>query len=259
MENDTYKVILSGKPAGNRDLEDVKRRMAALFKTSTAMIEKLFAGKQAVIKKNLNIETAKKYVAIIQKAGAECYVAKMADSAASATVRPPQEAPVHADAPAGPSLKVIPVQTTYKGEERFFPQQMDKLAASSNGMTFNAEGFVDIDYARIAAVAAYSPIESNGESIRFLLYLKEHERPFVFDAGSIDYQSFQKDSPAKVPAAFRSFLYFLCRQNTGMILEETTFDFLSGNTLPGFTDEKAMKYVTAIGRLIEDGGEGEEG
>lgn len=273
MNQETYKVVLSGKTVKNKDMADVKQRMAALFKTSAPVIEKLFARRKPVVKKNLSLEKANRYAKAIEKAGAACYVKKMAPSAESPPAENPPEPPgtpqasqpeqdAHA-APATQGLKVIPVQTTYKGEERFLPKPVEKLSASPTGLNFNAEGLLDVSYDQIAALASYSPItpenESSEASMQFLIFLKDMEQPFAMPSSVIDYHTFQENAPAKPAAAFRGFLHFLCRQNTTMILEETTFDFLSGNTLPQFDHDKAMKYITAIGRLIEEGGEGEEG
>ncbi len=267
MNQDTYKVVLSGKLLNNQKSDDVKQRMAALFKTTAPVIEKLFARRNAVLKKNLSLEKANRYVKAIEKAGAACYLEKMAPSAAVAPAsqksQPVQDAPAPPEAPVGTGLRVIPVQTAYKGEERFTPKPVETLTASASGLNFNTDDLLDVNYDQIAALAAYSPIdadnEANGNRIHFLLFLKDRERPFVMDSRHIDYHAFQENPPSKPAGAFRGFLHFLCRQNTAMILEETTFDFLSGNELPRFDNEKAKKYVTAIGMLIEEGGEGEEG
>ncbi len=267
MNQEMYKVVLSGKFLNNAAPIAVKQRMAAIFKTSGPVIDKLFARPNTVVKKDLTIEKANQYVRAIEKAGAACYLKKMAPpgaapAAAPETVSPTPNRQEPADT-SGPSLRVIPVQTTYKGEERFFPKQIEGIAASSNGLNLKTDDLLDVPYNRITALAAYSPSDAgsdvNGSPIHFLIFLKNMERPFIMDSRLVDYASFQENPPSKSAAAFRGFLHFLCRQNTGMILEETTFDFISGNELPVFDNEKAMKYVTAIGMLIEAGGEGEEG
>ncbi len=270
MNEDMYRVILSGNHLEDQGMEEVKNRMADLFKTSTAVIEELFSRQKAVIKRNLNIEAAERYAKAIKNTGAACYVEKMSNG----DKRTPSPTPpstntrenqneVAAETDDAPSatggLRVIPVQMTYKGDERFFPQQVDRLSAFRNGISFNEKDFSDVNYNQISALAAYAPPAPNNDSIRFLVFLKNREQPFVLDAGNIDYSSFQSNPPIKTAAAFRSLLHFLCRQNATMILEETTFDFLSGNTLPEFSDDKAMKYITAIGRLLEEGSDDEEG
>ena len=283
MTRKLYKVVLTGKSINNENLPDVKRRMARLFKTSAPVIEKLFAREKAVVKRGLTEDAANRYVAAIQKAGAECYAEETASGPAAApspqatTVDNAAENRKNAlpinEAGGGDSTeqdkaqpqgnggpRVIPVQTSYKAEDRFSPRPAIRLSASPAGLDLGEEPFSDIHWERITALAAYIPDEGAGEEdIRFLLFVNDKMRPFLLDAKQIDYPAFQESPPAKTAAAFRSFLYFLCQKNNTMILEETTFDFLSGNTLPRFTEEKASKYATAIGMLIEDGGEGDEG
>lgn len=283
MTRKIYKVVLTGNSVNNENLPDVKRRMARLFKTSAPVIEKLFARKKAVVKRGLTEDAANRYVAAIQKAGAECCAEEMAsdpdaekssqtteednaaengksalprnDDAAGESTEPSPEQPQGNGGP-----RVIPVQTSYKPDDRFSPQPASRLKASPAGLDLGEEPFCDVHWERIAAIAAYIPDEGAGEEdIRFLLFLNDEKRPFLLDAKHIDYPAFQDAPPAKTAAAFRGFLYFLCQKNNTMILEETTFDFLSGNTLPRFPEEKAAKYATAIGMLIEDGGEGDEG
>ncbi len=283
MTRKIYKVVLTGKSVHNENLPDVKRRMARLFKTSAPVIEKLFAREKAVVKRGLTEDAANRYVAAIQKAGAECYAEETASGPAAEkpsqttekdnasengkNALPLSETAGKADAeqdraqPQGKGgPRVIPVQTSYKPEDRFSPRPASWLRASPAGLDLGEKPFRDVQWERIAALAAYIPDEGDGEEdIRFLLFLSDEKRPFFLDAKQIDYPSFQESPPAKTAAAFRGFLYFLCRKNNTMILEETTFDFLSGNTLPRFTEERALKYATAVGLLIEDGDEGDEG
>jgi len=273
MTRKMYKVILTGKSVNNKNLPDVKQRMARLFKTSMPVIDKLFAREKAVVKRGLTEDAAHRYISAIQKAGAECYAEEMAPGPAAESGKnavslnetagggAEQDARQDQDPPQGNGgPRVIPVQTSYKPEDRFSPQPAKRLSASPAGLDLGEEAFRDVHWERIAALAAYIPDEGTGDDdIRFLLFIDGEKRPFLLDAKQIDYSAFQDSPAAKTAAAFRGFLYFLCRQNDTMILEETTFDFLSGNTLPRFPEDKASKYATALGLLIEDGGEGDEG
>ena len=74
MTEKTYRVLCSGGVAEGKNIDDVKARMAALFKTSVAKIGVLFQGKEAVIKKDVDLETAKKYVRAISSTGAVCRI-----------------------------------------------------------------------------------------------------------------------------------------------------------------------------------------
>lgn len=65
-----YNLIFQGKIIDGASLDEVKNNISRLFKTDAAKTDVLFSGKAIVIKKNLNTESAKKYLAIIKKAGA---------------------------------------------------------------------------------------------------------------------------------------------------------------------------------------------
>ena len=65
-----YNLIFQGKIIDGASLDEVQSNFARLFKTDAAKTAALFSGKTIVIKKNLDTESTKKYLAILQKAGA---------------------------------------------------------------------------------------------------------------------------------------------------------------------------------------------
>jgi len=77
-----YNLIFQGKIIDDASLDKVKLNLARLFKINAAKTETLFSGNPIVIKKNLTTESAKKYLALLKKAGA---LAK--------AVKTPQDAP----------------------------------------------------------------------------------------------------------------------------------------------------------------------
>lgn len=72
METSGYDIVFSGAVAPGRELAAVKLELARLFKTDTAAIERLFCGRPVIIKKGLDRQTADKYRAVMEKAGAVC-------------------------------------------------------------------------------------------------------------------------------------------------------------------------------------------
>ncbi|MCG6535742.1 MAG: hypothetical protein L7F78_13850 [Syntrophales bacterium LBB04] len=67
MTEKKFNVVFSGEVVQGDSLPAIKERMAALFKTSAANIDALFNQKNAVIKRNVDQETAQKYVQMIKK------------------------------------------------------------------------------------------------------------------------------------------------------------------------------------------------
>lgn len=65
-----YNLIFQGQIINGASLNEVKANVARLFKADTAKTAALFSGKSIIIKKNLDTESAKKYLAVLKKAGA---------------------------------------------------------------------------------------------------------------------------------------------------------------------------------------------
>lgn len=83
MPNIKYKVVFKGAVAEGFELEQVKRNLQASFKYDEATIAKLFSGQAVTIKRNLDLETAKKYAAAFAKVGALCEIVKKSPSVQS--------------------------------------------------------------------------------------------------------------------------------------------------------------------------------
>lgn len=67
----TFDIIFRGDIILGHSLEDVKLRLQKLFKADAAKIDALFCGRPVPLKRNLDEATARKYQAVLQKAGAE--------------------------------------------------------------------------------------------------------------------------------------------------------------------------------------------
>ncbi len=70
MSDNSFEIVFYGAMAPGTDPIQVRKNVAALFKTEVAKIEPLFSGKRFVIKKGLDQATAAKYEAALRKAGA---------------------------------------------------------------------------------------------------------------------------------------------------------------------------------------------
>lgn len=101
MDTKNYHVVFEGRITGEKDLADVKRQLAALFKMNASQVESLFNGKPVVIKRDVDAQTAQKYAAAFKKAGAICKIASPGDgdaSTPSATSKPASPAPANPQA-----------------------------------------------------------------------------------------------------------------------------------------------------------------
>ena len=94
MAESNYKVIFIGKIVDGFDIEDVKKNISLFFRMKPEKIEKLFNGKPVAIKKNVDVNKARKCCKLFRKAGAVCYISgngkKSADAAKKRRVNDPK-------------------------------------------------------------------------------------------------------------------------------------------------------------------------
>ena len=81
MSEKIYEVVFYGEIVEGAKLEQVKAKVAAMFKADASKLEQLFSGKRVVIKKNIDLATANKYQSALQNAGAQCEVKSLPDAA----------------------------------------------------------------------------------------------------------------------------------------------------------------------------------
>ena len=91
MSEAACKVIITGVLEG-RDREEVKAKLAGMFKKTPSEMEQYLSGKAVVVKKNLPATQAKKYQAALQKAGANCIVKPVGDAKPAKPAKPAEPA-----------------------------------------------------------------------------------------------------------------------------------------------------------------------
>lgn len=101
MSEELYEVAFYGEIVEGAELDQVKAKVAAMFKADAAKLAQLFSGKRVVIKKNIDQATANKYKSALQNAGAQCEVKSLAAAASTqAAAETAPSAPAAAEAPA---------------------------------------------------------------------------------------------------------------------------------------------------------------
>lgn len=91
MDTRRYDVIFNGELVEDSDPAEVRRRLAALFKSDAAAIERLFSGQAVAIKKGVDEATAARYRDAMRQAGALCRLRAEGDST-EAEAEPPSAA-----------------------------------------------------------------------------------------------------------------------------------------------------------------------
>jgi hypothetical protein len=70
----SYSIVFSGEIKASFTKDKVINNLAALFKKDISYIEKLFSGKKVIIKRDLELEHANKYLLALEKTGAVCEI-----------------------------------------------------------------------------------------------------------------------------------------------------------------------------------------
>ncbi len=264
MTETIYKVVFSGEIAAGKSEADVAARMAALFKTTSDRMLLMLKRPGTIIKKDVDLETAKKYINAISSTGAICKIdpaepvveSHAKPSSASAEKLAPKS--THKPAASEQTAKtaeprVVVIQLSNKPDNRFAPLLLEKISGSADCIDLNVNDVSEILYDRIVALAAFN--ENIGPEIKtkLLMFIRSIERPFSCDIDHIIYDGFPIKVFPKNIASFRGLIHLICKQNPSVILEETTLDFLSGSQPQQLDEQKMLKLSTGIGLLIESG------
>lgn len=100
MKEQAYRVILNGTIADGADRDRVIEKLAAAFKKDTRTVAKLMAAAPRSIRGGLDLATARKYQAILERIGADSHIEEEVLSRAAVPNEPEQAPVMRAAAPA---------------------------------------------------------------------------------------------------------------------------------------------------------------
>lgn len=87
-----YHIVFKGEIAPNADPLDVRQKLAALYKVDIKEVERYFSGKQFILKKNTDLQTARRYtVQFEERTGARCSIVKVEGTGQEMSSAPQQE------------------------------------------------------------------------------------------------------------------------------------------------------------------------
>ena len=89
-----FNVVFGGAVSDDRNVEDVKKNLAALFKADPNKIDKLFEAPQVVLKRNVDHEQAMKYQSALRRAGAVCDVQEIIQDIGQQAATPSTPPPI---------------------------------------------------------------------------------------------------------------------------------------------------------------------
>jgi len=153
MADSGFDIYFRGEVLPGQDIEQVKQKVAALFKADAAKLAQLFSGKVNVIKKGADKATALKYQQAFKNAGAKAVITQ-AKSAQSATSPAPQTTSTTQAAP--PSSQVsAAAPKPVEGDWGVLPAGSDLLKPDER----NNQPAVEVDTSAIKMVSPFAEPE----------------------------------------------------------------------------------------------------
>ncbi len=105
-----FNIVFAGRLAPGKSEAEVKQNLARLFKTSVEQMDRLFAGSEITLKKNLEYAQAMKYQSALKQAGALALIQKVEGEAAKLPEPAKSKSPELADANKVPEVSSAKVQ-----------------------------------------------------------------------------------------------------------------------------------------------------
>jgi len=259
-----YRVVFSGEIRKGFDPVDVKRKVAALYKTDVSRVEELFTGRRVAVGRETDHETALRRKAALEGAGLVCSVELApAEKRLSPLIAARSGAgcgnPGGNGGAAGPQrLSGEPATVTpVLGPASVFhsPMKCLRITGFSGGINLNRADEGEVPYEGIRLASAFSARENERPVQRILLFLAGRERPFIADASDVRYADFPGAAGGGALESLRAFIAHLCEANPSMMLDAATLDFLRGGRLP-VLDKDEDTLSTALARMISPGEDG---
>ena len=181
--SERFNVLLTGQLLGDKTLAEVMTNLAALFKVSKERASALLTHAPVVIKGSVDSTTGKKYVALVERAGARC------------RIEPVHQLQLGFDALPTPSLSPANSTATVPTHAPAAP-----LAPIPDSLTPTATPGPDLQTSAIKPTreGSFPPFLSDDESIQF--------EGSVVRQSDKSFPNFFKDGKGRVPSDFSCFI-----------------------------------------------------
>lgn len=256
MAESYYHVIFKGEIAEGQRLEDVKNRLALIFKIDISKVDVFFRKVPVVVKKNISYETSVRLKKAFEKAGARVkIVAADKSSAEKKSHIEVQKSQMAANTgsdnlilngkPKIVSPKLASTSLIYT------PLPGHHVEGWEGGIDFKRQYISKILYEQILLLSVFKKIDMTDEKLLILIFIKGNERPIIVNADSIRYTDFPSVAGSNTISSLRNFVIFLFNHNPSLKVDELTYDFML--SMPPRVYEKDIVILsTAFALEIEN-------
>lgn len=249
-----FDVIFTGGILKNHDIENVKQNLVASFGIERSRVDKLFTGREVVVKTNADRRTASEYMRACEHAGAFC---RMEPHPARLYSPPPQrQEPARNPSQAPTAVPRFQPQlvTPQLGPSKamFTPIKCLRLTRPERGLEFL--GPLGREERPVEDVLLVSVFESTVEAqkeLQMLCFVKGIRRPYLINAGAIIFKDFPGVLGQGSVASLRNLMRLLFAINPRIILDQGTYDFMQGKPPVDF-EKDLVVLATAFGTHLEE-------
>ncbi|MBI5846763.1 MAG: DUF2628 domain-containing protein [Nitrospirae bacterium] len=280
MAEPTYKVLLSGETLSGHQLAETKKQLAVAFSLSADSIDRFFIGKPVIVKTTTDIETAEKFKALFEKAGAVCFIKQVVQTE---TGRPSNSSAAKPELSSSPAITPVtpehaitkesaPGFTTHAGNRteeapgprvisppqkavslQYSPLHCRALNKTEGGLNFNRYGCENIPFSDILLVSVYHIPSGIKPKTRVMVFSRTQKKPLTVDADAIDFTGILGREEDDIYAALRQFVTDLVKANPSLIVDSSTSDFLKGSG-PGMVKRDDTFWASALGSALDEEG-----
>ncbi len=193
-----YNLIFQGEIIAGSSLEEVKANVARLFKADAAKTAALFSGKTIIIKRNLDSDSVRKYLAILKKAGAVVKAVKIETQFSPDAVEQKTE-PAHTPEPSREATPAPPSEqlSSSKPSTKLSSGLASLISYNQTVRNDDAEDITEEEGLQLAPLGSYIPnLHNDNETI--IIPDLSHLTMSEAESGSLE-EFAQKTEPAALP------------------------------------------------------------
>jgi|GEM_PF-5925305 hypothetical protein len=237
-----YKVIFNGATAPDISRDQIRDNLIKLFKKQSG-VDLLFSGKEVVIKKGVDRETAEKIRQAMANAGAPCRVEPMEHASGTAEVSKGISDDLFEN------IAIInPVKTS--PQIKFTPIYCPEFSGIENGISINHKNRPYVYFSDICLISVFEDANASAHRLNLIFFLYDTLRPLYVSVDRIRFMDFADVSGAGMLESLRTVLKHIINGNPDIILDAATLEFIRGRR-PQVIETGTDSHATALGKALD--------
>lgn len=249
-----FDVIFTGAVLRHQDVEAVKQNLVNAFGIDRGRVDKLFIGREVVVKTNADRRTASDYMRACEHAGALCRMEPHPALLSPPLQQQQEPAKTPSQAPAAVPRFQPRLVTPQLGPSKamFTPINCLRLTRPERGLEFLGPlGREERPGEDVLLVSVFEATVETQKELQMLCFVKGIRRPYLIKAGAIHFKDFPGVLGQGSVASLRNLMRLLFAINPRIVLDQGTYDFMQGKPPIEFEKELVV-LATALGTYLEE-------